>query len=43
LHQLYLHKIFKLEKEQFVAEKLSSKFNEVSFEDNIKVIELIDY
>lgn len=43
LHQLYLQKIFKLEKQYFIAEKLESKFQEIDFEDNLKVIELIDY
>jgi len=43
LHQIYLHKIFKLEKNYFEEEKLDHKWREIQFEDNIKVIELLDY
>lgn len=43
LHQIYLSKIFKEEEQLFKAEGLGHKFKEIPFEDNLAVLELIDF
>lgn len=43
LHQIYLAKIFKEEELLFKKEGLAHKFKVIPYEDNLSVLELIDY